>query len=189
MSLSRYSTISLVGFALLASACADDMGVQKPMHVDAIDQGENDEHDEEKELTDDVDAGSEPEADAGQSEADAGSAPETDAGEQDAGEQDAGEEGNDKGMPCEVELLLKTRCQGCHSAQAKNGVPLMTLENLMAPSKADPNTPVFARAAARMSNAERPMPPMGKGMPVTTEELALFQAWIDQGTPADGCEP
>jgi mono/diheme cytochrome c family protein len=187
MFLSRYSTLSLVGFALLASACAGDTGVQKPMHVDAIDQGENDEHDEEKELTDDVDAGSEPEADASQSEADAGSA-ESDAGSEP--EADAGDDEEEaKGMPCEVELLLRTHCQGCHSAMAKNGVPLMTLENLMAPSKADANTPVYARVAARISSAERPMPPMGKGTPVTAEELAAFQAWVDQGAPADGCEP
>jgi mono/diheme cytochrome c family protein len=184
MSLSRYSTLSIVGFALLASACADDMGVQKPMHVDAIDQGQSEERGEEKELAGDVDAGSEEEADAAsQAEADAGSAQEADAGEEEE------EEDKGAGLPCAIEKLLQTRCQGCHGAMAKNGVPLMTLEHLMAPAKVDANVPVFERVLARVMSAERPMPPMGKGMPVSEEELALLQAWIDDGTPAERCEP
>jgi hypothetical protein len=184
---SRYSTFSFVGFALLAFSCADGDQVQKPMHIDAIDQGSEEELDEE-EPTDEVDAGADDDAGSAE-EADAGSAEEADAGsaeEADAGEE---EEEHEKGMPCAVEQLLKTRCQGCHSAQAKSGVPLMTLENLMAPSKVDANVPTYARAAARMASTERPMPPMGKGTPVTPEELALFQAWVDDGAPADGCDP
>jgi hypothetical protein len=182
MSLSRYSTLSIVGFALLASACADDMGVQKPVHVDAIDQGASEEHGEEKELAGEVDAGSEEADAASQAEADAGSAQEADAGEEE-------EEDKGAGLPCAIEKLLQTRCQGCHGAMAKNGVPLMTLEHLMAPAKVDANVPVFERVLARVMSPERPMPPTGKGMPVTKEELALLQAWIDDGTPAEHCEP
>lgn len=172
MSSSRYSTLSIVGFALLASACADDMQVQRPVQINAIDL-QSEEPTDDKELA----------ADAGV-EQDAGSAEEGDAGQDDDGDDDE----QDKGMPCEIEQLLRTRCQGCHSAQAKNGVPLMTLENLMAPAKVDPNVPTYERVAARMASSERPMPPMGKGMPVSAEELALFQAWVDDGAPADGCE-
>ena len=65
----------------------------------------------------------------------------------------------------------------------------MTLENLLAPAKGDATVSVYARALARMSSSERPMPPMGKGTPVTEEELALFQAWVDDGAPAERCEP
>jgi mono/diheme cytochrome c family protein len=182
MFVSRFSTLTFAGIALLASACADDMQIQKPIHIDSIDQS-GERPDEEKELTPDVDAGVEPAADAAPAEVDAGSA-ESDAGSTEA---DGGGDHGDA-LPCAIEKLLKTRCQGCHSAQAKNGTPLMNFENLMAPAKVDPNQTVFERVLARMESAERPMPPMGKGMPVTTEELAQFRAWIDQGTPGDGCQ-
>lgn len=189
----RTNSLCIVGFALLAPACADDMQVQRPMHVDAIDQGsENEDNEKESTAVDaggetETDTGSRQEADAGSDrEADAGSEPEADAA---TAEADAGEPENGKGLPCDVEKLLKMRCQGCHSAQAKNGVALMTFEDLMAPAKAEPNVPVFERVLARIESSERPMPPMGKGMPVTEAELAMLRAWIDDGTPGDRCAP
>ena len=187
MSLSRYSAISLVGFALLASACPDDMDIQRPQTSTVGHAGT----DEEQTLVDPHDKG-EGEIDAGGSEADAGS-PEADAGspEVDAGGGDAGDQGQDDGpgLPCEIHALLKSHCQGCHSASAKNGVSLMTRANLLAPSKVDASSPVWKRVVERMASSERPMPPMGKGTPVTEDELATFEAWAESGALEGRCDP
>ena len=185
MSLSRYGAISLVGFALLASACPDDMDIQRPKTATVGHAGT----DEEQTPVDPHDKG-EGEIDAGNSEVDAGS-PEADAGsvEVDAGGGDDAGEDMGPGLPCEIHALLKSHCQGCHSASAKNGVPLMTRADLTAPSKVDANSPVWKRVIERMASSERPMPPMGKGNPVTEDELATFEAWAESGALAERCDP
>jgi uncharacterized membrane protein len=183
MVLSRNHSLSFVGFVLLASACADDIAIQRPERVGQLNQAGAQEPDAES-VPETVDAGTEeadaeaPEVDAGVESADAG--PET----ADAGD----DEDKGAGLPCEIEGLLKMRCQGCHNANAKNGVPLMTHQHLMAPSKVDANVAVWKRAIERMASSERPMPPMGKGQPITEEELAMFEAWVEQGMPAERCE-
>lgn len=185
MSLSRYRVLSFAGFTLLASACADETQIQKPS-VGAVSHAGADEPDADP-APETVDAGDQ-EVDAGDQEVDAG-APETDASSEspDASDSDA-DDTKSAGFPCEVEALLQARCQGCHSETSKTGVPLMTYEQLMAPAKVDPSVKVWKRALERMVSSERPMPPMGRGEPVTEEELSMFEAWIEQGMPADGCE-
>jgi hypothetical protein len=188
MFLSRFSALSFVGFALLVSACPDEMEIQRPDRNATVGQAGGAHEDEPAQtLLETEDAGVD-EVDASGSEEDAASA-EADAGsEADAGD-DAGSHDDDKGagLPCEINALLK-RCQGCHSAQAKNGTSLITHANLMAPSKSDNSVAVWSKALERMASSEKPMPPMGRGQPVTEEELATFEAWVNDGAPAERCD-
>jgi hypothetical protein len=197
--------------ALLASACPDADQLASPpaaseVNDDAGAQAETAdelEHEHEHEANDAgvVADAADDEADAGEEAADA--APDAvDAGQEAA---DAAHESSDAGagsdaatsgdaamsdseLPCEIRDLLKMHCQGCHSAQSKTGVSLMTYANLMAPTKSDPTIVVWKRALERMSSSDRPMPPSGKGTPVSADEVAAFAAWVDQGVPAEQCE-
>jgi mono/diheme cytochrome c family protein len=194
MSSSRYAKFSFVGFALLTFACASEGDIQRP-HMGAIsgagaDEGDDSNKSESEGLNQEADAGT-AEVDAGASETpDAGSSEVPDAssdGADAAVTADAGEsEGT--GLPCEVEALLKMHCQGCHGPQAKNGVPLTTFAQLSAASKGYPDETIAERALTRMSSSERPMPPTGKGTPVSADEAAAFAAWIDHGAALEQCE-
>jgi mono/diheme cytochrome c family protein len=93
------------------------------------------------------------------------------------------------GLPCDVKAFLATHCQGCHGAEAKNGTPLLTHENLSAGSKKDPTTSVADRMIRRMIETEKPMPPAAKNDRVNSTELAMFLAWVDLGMPKGRCDP
>ncbi|MCS6900999.1 MAG: hypothetical protein RMJ98_14550, partial [Myxococcales bacterium] len=47
-----------------------------------------------------------------------------------------------KDLPCDVDKFLSKRCRLCHAEPPKHGatVPLVTYENLLAPSFSDPGT-------------------------------------------------
>ena len=92
------------------------------------------------------------------------------------------------GLPCDVKAFLAKNCQGCHGAEAKNGTPLLTRDNLLTASKKDPMRKVAERMALRMSDKEKPMPPMGKGEPVASADLEMFLAWLDSSMPAGRCD-
>lgn len=92
------------------------------------------------------------------------------------------------GLPCTLKALLATRCQGCHAADAKNGTPLLTRDNLLAVSKKDATMKVIERALLRATATEKPMPPVGKGEPLTQDELSILRDWLEQGTQAERCD-
>ena len=92
------------------------------------------------------------------------------------------------GLPCELKTLLATRCQGCHGLDAKNGTPLLTREHLLAESKKDASAKVIERALLRATASDKPMPPVGKGEPLTADELAILRTWLEQGTQAGRCD-
>lgn len=98
------------------------------------------------------------------------------------------EEPDALGLPCNVKEFLAMNCQRCHGAEAKNGTPLLSRDNLLAVAKKDPNATVVQRALLRMVETEKPMPPAGKGDRVSEANLEMFTAWVDEGMPAGHCD-
>ncbi|HVH44942.1 MAG TPA: hypothetical protein VM925_21460, partial [Labilithrix sp.] len=87
------------------------------------------------------------------------------------------------GLPCEVDTLLKTRCQTCHSAEPQYGarIPLVTWSDLQ---KAGPGSSskkkVYELIKERIHNDERPMPPSPQPR-LDANELAVLDGWLAAG--------
>jgi hypothetical protein len=92
------------------------------------------------------------------------------------------------GLPCDVQAVLRSRCQTCHSNPPVGGAvgSLMTLADLTAPSRSNPAQSVGQRAVTRMQDNAAPMPP-APATRATTAEVATVQAWVSAGMPAGTC--
>lgn len=87
-------------------------------------------------------------------------------------------------------MFKKHNCFDCHGAEKKRpkaGLRVDTLEWIKKGAKGDPVAIVGKSAestlvisAARVDEDEA-MPPEDKGDPLTSEQVALIRAWIDQG--------
>lgn len=108
--------------------------------------------------------------------------------DEEAAGEPSSEQPDEVGLPCDVKQLLAERCQGCHAADAKNGTPLMNRENLLAAAKKDATMKVIERVLLRVVASEKPMPPLGKGEPLTAAEVATLRAWFEQGATAGRCD-
>ena len=89
------------------------------------------------------------------------------------------------GLPCDVDKVLKTRCQTCHSAETKYGAsaPLVTYADL---TKTWTNgKKVYEMVKGRVHDAARPMPPQPNPL-LAADELATLDKWIDGGAKASG---
>jgi len=102
-------------------------------------------------------------------------------------ETEQAEEEDPVALPCEIKAFLTQYCQGCHGAEAKNGTPLLSLENLHAKSKKSEAQTVGARAIARMIDMQRPMPPAAKAVRPSEADFAMFFAWVEADMPAGHC--
>jgi hypothetical protein len=88
------------------------------------------------------------------------------------------------GLPCDVDAVLKAKCQKCHGPTSKL-VPLVTYEDLVAATDDDPTKSVAVRSLEMMKiNA---MPPAKAKNPATAADLAAFESWIGKGLPAGTC--
>src|SRR5690349_6708354 len=103
------SIVVSYGIALLLVACDDGGG---PMRAEVTSGASATPSDEESFESAEAEDGEE--EDAG-SEADA-----------------APQEPDAVGLPCAVKMVFVEHCQGCHGADAKNGTPLLTRDNLLA---------------------------------------------------------
>lgn len=83
------------------------------------------------------------------------------------------------GLPCEVDAVLKTRCQTCHGSTLQYGAPnpLVTYDDL---AKASGSGKVLDRVLARMKDEARPMPPV-PNPPVPAKDLAALEDWVGAG--------
>ena len=90
-------------------------------------------------------------------------------------------------LPCDVQQVLATRCQACHSSPPV-GAPmaLVTYADLMAPSLMDPTKNCAQISVSRMKATTLPMPPL-PAMPATSAEIATLQNWIAAGYPMGSC--
>jgi hypothetical protein len=92
------------------------------------------------------------------------------------------------GLPCEVDAVLKTRCQTCHAAQPKYGAsaPLVTWDDLQ---KSGPggsaSKKVFELLKERIHDDNRPMPPSPQPR-LDEKELAAIDGWIAAGAKSTG---
>lgn len=86
------------------------------------------------------------------------------------------------GIPCDVDRVLADRCRQCHQSPALFGapMPLLSYEQLMAPSLNDPAKSTLDRVRERMAN--QTMPP-GNNTKVSEAELAVVDGWIAAGAP------
>ncbi|HVH42332.1 MAG TPA: hypothetical protein VM925_08305 [Labilithrix sp.] len=93
--------------------------------------------------------------------------------------------GAESGLPCEVDALLTAKCQRCHGSPLVAPMPLLTYDDLAAPSKSNPSKSNAAVAAERMASTTAPMPPSGP--PTTEPERNAFGAWVTAGLPRRTC--
>ncbi len=90
------------------------------------------------------------------------------------------------GIPCDIQALLQTRCQGCHTNPPLNGapMPLLTYANLTAASLADPTMTFAQRALGRMQAGT--MPPAPNAL-ATAAEMTSMSNWIASMYPRGTC--
>jgi hypothetical protein len=87
------------------------------------------------------------------------------------------------GLPCDVDDVLKTRCQTCHASEPKFGAsaPLVTYQDLQKPGPgANASKKVYELVKQRIHDDARPMPPSPKER-LTTAEAAAIDGWIAAG--------
>jgi Copper type II ascorbate-dependent monooxygenase, C-terminal domain/Copper type II ascorbate-dependent monooxygenase, N-terminal domain len=85
-------------------------------------------------------------------------------------------------LPCDVQKLLKDKCQTCHGAPLMGAapMPLITLADFNATSKVMAGQKVSARVKARINDTKLPMPPAGRD-PLTAAEKSALEAFINGG--------
>jgi hypothetical protein len=93
-------------------------------------------------------------------------------------------------LPADVDGILKTRCLSCHMNPPIAGVPgaLVTYDDLLRPSKSDPNRSMGQLALARVKSPTLPMPPPPASS-LSPTELQAFEAWVTGGMRPVACAP
>jgi hypothetical protein len=96
----------------------------------------------------------------------------------------AGGTGNDPNgpLPCNIDNILRTKCQACHGGSPKFGapMPLTSIEDIRRLSTTDSSLTVWQKMQQRVHDAAAPMPPKGQ-TPLSTTELAALDAWFAGG--------
>lgn len=86
----------------------------------------------------------------------------------------------ENGLPCNVDKVLKEKCQACHTADPKAGAstPLVTWDDLQ---KTWGAKKLYELVKDRVRSQTNPMPPAGR---LGSEELATIDAWVSAGAPS-----
>lgn len=87
------------------------------------------------------------------------------------------------GLPCDVDKVLKTRCQTCHSSETRYGAsaPLVTYDDLQkAGPGANSGKKVYELVKERIHDASRPMPP-SPNPNLAADEQKIIDDWIAGG--------
>jgi hypothetical protein len=84
--------------------------------------------------------------------------------------------GTGSGLPCDVESVVQSQCQGCHSSPPRNGAPFSLV------TRADLQAHGTAAVSAMSSGA---MPPSGPR--ASAAEIQTLQNWLNAGAPAGTC--
>src|SRR6478609_6486750 len=92
-------------------------------------------------------------------------------------------------LPCDVQRLLRSRCQSCHTNPPIGGasVALLSFADLTSLSRVVPTASVAARSLQRMRDSLSPMPP-APATRATPAEIATLQAWLTAGSPPGTCD-
>jgi hypothetical protein len=99
----------------------------------------------------------------------------------------AGGQAGASGLPCEISALLNSYCSACHGNPPSGGAP----ESLLSYEQMTMQVPKLGKTFAqysleRMKAMAGPMPPKPADA-VPADQIALFEAWVNAGTPATGC--
>jgi Copper type II ascorbate-dependent monooxygenase, C-terminal domain/Copper type II ascorbate-dependent monooxygenase, N-terminal domain len=88
-------------------------------------------------------------------------------------------------LPCDVQEILVTHCQTCHSDPTKftAPMPLVSWEDLTKPSLVDPTVPNYQRVLARVMDTQKPMP-QPPNAPLSVDQIAVLQNWVNGGAVA-----
>jgi uncharacterized membrane protein len=99
---------------------------------------------------------------------------------------DAGAPASATDLPCDVQSLLKTNCQSCHSNPPIAGAPMamVTWSDMTRKTPSDSTKTVAQQSVKRMNDALLPMPPGNK---LSSAEIAILQKWVTAGTPKGAC--
>jgi hypothetical protein len=94
------------------------------------------------------------------------------------------------GLPCDVAPVVSAKCLWCHGAPLRESAPmtLLTHADFAAKSMVDDAATVAQRSLLRVKQAAAPMPP-SSGTPLTSDEVAAFERWVNAGAPAGTCSP
>jgi hypothetical protein len=90
-------------------------------------------------------------------------------------------------IPCEVDRVLKSRCQGCHQSPPLFGapMPLLSFGDTQVQAITDKTMKVWQ--AMRMMVGTDKMPPVTTPTgPLTAAEKSTLLAWLDAGAPGSG---
>ncbi|MBK6697618.1 MAG: peptidylglycine alpha-amidating monooxygenase [Myxococcales bacterium] len=87
-------------------------------------------------------------------------------------------------LPCDVDKVLAERCRSCHGAKPAFGapMPLVTFDDLRAPSKSAPERSVYELVKQRIHDDARPMP-QAPNARLNPDETATLDGWIVRGAP------
>jgi hypothetical protein len=89
------------------------------------------------------------------------------------------------GLPCEVQKIVATQCQGCHDGPPQGA--LITHADLIVPSDDDPSHSVAEEVLLRIAvGATKPMPPPPFAA-LSEAEATILKGWIDAGLPQGSC--
>jgi len=94
---------------------------------------------------------------------------------------DSGAAVSGNGLPCEVQTILKDKCQTCHGDPLQSGpMPLITRADLLALNTS--GAKISDRVKARIHDTTRPMPPVGR-TPLTAADTKALDDYIAAGLP------
>lgn len=91
------------------------------------------------------------------------------------------------GLPCDIANLLAGHCTSCHGTTLAGGatVHLTSWDELAAPAPGHTSQSLAERCLTRMRDTVAPMPPAGSRP--SANDIALFAAWVNAGTPEGSC--
>lgn len=94
-----------------------------------------------------------------------------------------GSTGTAAALPCDVEQVLRARCQGCHRQPPQFGapMPLLTYADTQATRPGGTKVSQLMKTLVSMNAMPPSATPTG---PLTTAERATLLNWLDAGTPA-----
>jgi len=92
--------------------------------------------------------------------------------------------GGSSALPCDVELVVREKCQLCHAAQPLYGapMPLVNAKDFAAPGQSDPSKTMAQLVSERIHDPDKPMPPRPTG-PLDAAALETLDAWLIEGAP------
>jgi hypothetical protein len=90
-----------------------------------------------------------------------------------------------EGLSCVLADTLEKNCWGCHGEIPSNGAPFALVSRTDLLTKTTQGATRAERSVARMRATSKPMPPTGARVP--EQEIAILEAWMNAGSPAEMC--